>query len=180
MRHGRLAPIIVSLLAFGLLLGACTDDGADVRTLDDGDASGTASGTGSGLASGVECTPVRPDLQADSTVPISLRDYSFDPEEVEFEGRVLRFEATNDGSEPHELAVLPGGGEVPFTDDGAPDEEALADGGAFELEAFPAGESCSAAWAFDPGTYTLFCIVESPDGETHYEKGMEASLTVTG
>ncbi|MBW3603992.1 MAG: hypothetical protein KY460_03590 [Actinobacteria bacterium] len=66
---------------------------------------------------------------------------------------------------------------MPFTD-GAPDEDALADAGAFELEAYGPGQNCNATYDLEPGTYTLFCIVEAPDGETHYEKGMRGTLTV--
>ena len=43
--------------------------------------------------------------------------------------------------EAHELAFLPDGGEVPFTEDGAPDEAALEAAGAFELEAFGAHQA---------------------------------------
>ena len=33
---------------------------------------------------------------------------------------------------------------------------ALAEAGAFELEAFPAGTSCDATWELEAGEYTLF------------------------
>lgn len=51
--------------------------------------------------------------------------------------------------------------------------------GAFELEAFGPDQDCNATWELEPGDCTLFCIVESPDGVTHYEKGMKGMLTVT-
>lgn len=178
-RSGPLA-LPATLLALGLLLGACNDDGAGVRNLDGSeDASGSGSGsTGSGSTADAVCDPVGADLEADETVDLSLRDYAFDPDAIAVDAGVVRFVATNDGGEPHEVAVLPGGGQVPFTDDGEPDEQALADAGAFELEAFGPEQSCEAAWDLDPGDYTLFCIVESADGETHLEKGMEGTLTV--
>ncbi len=91
---------------------------------------------------------------------------------------MVTFAATNAGGEAHELAFLPGGGEVPLTQDGAPDEEALAEAGAFELEAFPPGEDCNATYELEAGEYTLFCIVEAADGETHHEKGMAGTLNV--
>ena len=69
--------------------------------------------------------------------------------------------------------------ETTATDDGAPDEEALGEAGAFELEAFPPGETCNATYELEPGEYTLFCIVTAEDGETHLEKGMVGSLTVS-
>jgi plastocyanin len=172
-------------------LAACgDDDGGQVRDLDEGSGSGSGSasgsgagaGSGSGSASGVEgatCNPVGEDLTADETVEITLVDYAFEPSAVEVAAGVVTFEATNGGSENHELAFLPGGGDVPRTEDGAPDEDALADAGAFELEAFGPGQSCDATYDLEPGTYTLFCIVAAADGETHYDKGMAGVLTVT-
>jgi plastocyanin len=90
----------------------------------------------------------------------------------------VTFAAENTGAENHELAFLPGGGDVPLTGDGAPDEDALAAAGAFELEAFGPGQTCNATYDLDPGTYTMFCIVETPEGTTHYEEGMRGTLTV--
>jgi plastocyanin len=128
-----------------------------------------------------ECTPVGEDLEAEAaqTVEIQLAEYAFTPAELDVAPGVVTFAATNIGTEAHELAFLPGGGEVPFTGEGAPDEAALADAGAFELEAFPAGQECRATYDLEPGEYTLFCIVEAPDGATHYEKGMAGQLTVS-
>lgn len=170
-----------------LLLPACSeDDGGTVRSTGDesGSASGSesGSGSGSGSASGVAtCSPVGEDLEAEATetVTMDLVDFGFEPSDFEVAAGIVTFETTNVGEEDHELAVLPGGGEVPFVSPGEPDEDALAAAGAFELEAFPAGESCNATWELEPGTYTLFCIVPSADGETHYEKGMKGTLVVS-
>ena len=115
---------------------------------------------------------------ADTTVDIELVDYAFAPAEIDVEPGVVTFVATNNGEEAHELAFLPGGGDVPLTEDGAPDEEALAEMGAFELEAFGPGQDCSATYELEAGDYTLFCIVEAADGETHADKGMVGFLTV--
>jgi plastocyanin len=178
-----------------MVLGACSsDDGGDVRDLgSDGSATGSASGSGSGSASGsasrsasgtagAMCDPVNPDMEDDSdtTVEIELVDYAFAPSEIEVAVGVVTFRVTNSGTEPHELAFLPGGGEVPMTGDGAPDEEALAAAGAFELEAFGPGQTCNATFDLAPGEYTIFCVVETDDGTTHLVRGMEGTLTVTG
>jgi plastocyanin len=186
----RLAALAaVAVLGFA----ACgdDDDGGSVRDLDEGSgstsgsgsASGSASGpgSGSGSASGVEgaaCSPVGEELSADETVEITLDEYAFNPPRILVGAGVVTFAATNQGEEDHELAFLPGGGEVPLTADGAPDEEALAAAGAFELEAFGPGE-CEGTFELAAGDYTLFCIVEAPDGETHASKGMLGELTVT-
>ncbi len=42
-----------------------------------------------------------------------------------------------------------------MTAEGEPDEDALSEAGAFELEAFGPGQSCSATYDLKPGTYTL-------------------------
>ncbi len=179
-----LALFFALFLALGSLLVACgNDDGADVRASgESGSGTGSSGGSGSGAASGpAACTPVGDDLidEADETVDIDLLDYAFDPSEIDVPAGVVTFLATNVGEEDHELAVLPGGGDVPFVEPGVPDEDALAEAGAFELEGFPAGTSCDATWELEAGEYTLFCIVPAEDGETHYEKGMEGTLTVT-
>jgi plastocyanin len=125
------------------------------------------------------CVPVDPDREseADQVVSISLADYAFVPTEITVDAGTVTFEVENIGDEAHELAVLPGGGDVPFVE-GAPDEDALAAAGAFELESFDPGLSCNATFELEPGTYTLFCIVHAGDGETHYEKGMRGTLIV--
>lgn len=176
-----------------MVLAACgADDGGEVRDIGaDGTATGSASGSASesasdsGSASGTaatECTPVNPDMEADADtiVDIELVDYRFVPAEIEVAAGVVTFQVTNNGTEPHEVAFLPGGGEVPMTEDGAPDEEALAAAGAFELEAFGPGQTCNATYDLAPGEYTIFCIVETEDGTTHLMLGMEGTLTVTG
>lgn len=173
------------LLASLLIASACSaDDGGEVRNLDP---SGSASGSGSESASGSgisdgECRPVGAELEseAETTVQVTLSDFAFSPNQIEVPAGIVTFEVTNDGSESHELAFLPGGGEVPFTDDGEPDEEALSEAGVFELEAFGPGQTCNATYDLEPGTYTLFCIVETGDGSTHYEHGMQGTLLVTG
>lgn len=147
---------------------------------DDETALDTGVGADSGESEEAACAPVGEDLEDDATetVAIQLDEYSFSPATLELEAEIVTFAAENVGSENHELAFLPGGGEVPLTDTGEPDEAALADAGAFELEAFGSGRTCNATYDLDPGTYTLFCFVTSPDGQTHYENGMEGELVV--
>lgn len=186
-----------------------TDDGASVRDLGSADdtgsssgsasrtASGSASVTASGSASGsasssasgsasapadepAACSPVNEQLAADATatVDIVLTDFAFDQDRYEVEAGTITFAVTNNGSVNHEVAFLPGGGDVPYTD-GVPDEEALEAAGAFELEAFGSGQTCTATYELEPGTYTLFCIVPIDDEHNHYDAGMRATLVVT-
>lgn len=186
-----LPKLFLAVVVAALVVAACgDDDGADVRTIDGGgsssssgsaSASASASGSASGVAAAEKpCAPVGEDLEseADSTVDLALRDYEFDPAPVTVDAGVVTFATSNEGQEAHELAFLPGGGDVPLTDDDAPDEEALAAADAFELEAYGPGQDCNATYDLAPGEYTLFCIVEAPDGETHAGKGMVTTLTV--
>lgn len=177
--------VAVGLFALPLLLGACgDDDGAGVASASgsaSGSGSASASGSGSGSAHGGSpaCSPVGEELEGDAAerVEVQLGDFAFVPSTIEVEAGTVTFVADNRGEHPHELAFLPGGGDVPLTDDGAPDEAALERAGAFELEAFAPGETCNATFELEAGTYTIFCLVED-EGETHYDKGMRGSVTV--
>lgn len=194
------APRLLTVIALAMALTACGgDDGATVTEIGDSSDSSSASGSGSGSSSGsasgsasasgsssasataeVDCSPVNPDLESEAaeTVDLVAQDYAFEPAEVEVAAGVVTFAVDNQGEVNHELAFLPGGGDVPFTDDGAPDEAALEEMGAFELEAFSPGQTCNATYDLEPGEYTLFCIVEI-DGETHWDLGMRGTLTVS-
>ena len=161
-------------LAMGMLCGAVLLTGAAC-----GDDTADDEGAGASNA-GRPCVPVGSELErsATETIAVELRDFEFVLARNEISAGVVTFEVENAGSEDHELAFIPGGGDVPMTPEGTPDEDALEAAGAFELEAFGPGTTCAATYQLDPGTYTLFCIVESPDGMTHHRKGMVATLTV--
>lgn len=161
---------VVNFVLIAALFAACGDSGTE---------GSVAVGADSGDEA-ADCAPVNEDLEPDAveTVAIELQDYAFAPAAVAVDAGTVTFAANNTGSENHELAFLPGGGEVPLNDDGEPDEDALAAAGAFELEAFGPGDTCNATYELDPGTYTMFCIVTSADGETHYDKGMRGELVV--
>lgn len=154
-----------------LLVGAtgtgCSDDDGEGVSADSADEPAVCSPVGEALEPG-----------AARTVAVGLQEFSFTPAQVDVAAGVVTFVATNAGTENHELAFLPGGGEVPLNPQGDPDEDALGAAGAFELEAFGPGGSCNATYDLKPGTYTLFCIVTSTDGLTHYEKGMRGRLVV--
>ena len=164
MRRNPLRLLALSLLGVALL--GCGDD-ADDDAADEGGDEPT-------------CVPVAPELEADAAevVEISLEEYAFTPNAITVPAGVVTFEASNDGEQFHELAFLPGGGDVPFTAEGEPDEDALAEAGAFELEGFAPNETCNATYDLAPGTYTLFCIVEDPEGDPHSTNGMVGLLTV--
>ena len=168
MRRNQLAALGLAV-GFTLALAGCgsSDDGRAAVAKD----SSTAS---------APCQPVGADLKdgVGRTVPLELKEFSFSPSALDVAAGVVTFATTNAGTQNHELAVLPGGGEVPLTPAGTPDEDALTAAGAFELEAFGPGLRCEATFDLKPGTYTLFCIVTDTDGLTHYQKGMRGRLTV--
>ena len=144
-------------------------------------ACGDGGGTGSDSASGAAtCTPVGTELaaRADQNVDVVLQEFSFGPATLETRAGLVTFVARNAGTENHELAFLPGGGDVPMKAGRKPDEGALERAGAFELEAFGPGHSCNATYELKPGRYTLFCLVTDADGITHYGKGMRGQLVV--
>jgi len=124
------------------------------------------------------CEPVGTELEdrAVKVVDISTTDFLFTPADIDVPAGLVTFAVTNDGKHEHELAFLPGGGDVPFVD-GEPDEDALAAAGAFELEAFGPGQTCNATFELAAGTYTIFCIVRLDDDETHLHRGMEGQVT---
>lgn len=167
MRGRWLALAMALVVSVGVAAcGDGGDDGGDV-------AADTA-------AEPAACSPVGEDIQSGAarTVDVVLDEFSFTPATITVAPGITTFAARNQGTENHEVAFLPGGGEVPFTPGGEPDEEALEAQGAFELEAFGPGLDCTATYDLRPGTYTLFCIVTSADGTTHYENGMRGLLTV--
>ena len=172
MKPGRRRHLALALLLTGTTFAACGSS-------DDGGAAGPSADEAGGEVR--ECEPVGTALaeRATATVPVLLDEYAFSPSSAEVKAGVVTFTVDNVGEEEHELAFLPGGGDVPLTDAGEPDEEALVDAGAFELEAFGPERSCAATYELEAGTYTLFCIVQAADGETHLEKGMRGLLTVS-
>ncbi len=174
--------LAVPVLAGVLILGASACGNGE----SDDTAPGTPTTSAGAAAPGAPepavrgCEPVGTDLEgsADETVAVALDEYSFDPSTVEVAVGTVTFAATNVGEEEHELAFLPGGGDIPLTGGGEPDEDALAAAGAFELEAFGPGQTCNATYELTAGAYTLFCIVQAADGETHLAKGMRGQLVV--
>jgi plastocyanin len=157
----------VIAVAVVLAAGACSSDDEPEAVASD-------------AATDRPCEVVGAELESDAvtSIAVALHEYELTPASLEAPVGIVTFATENTGVEAHELAFLPGGGEVPLTDAGAPDEEALEAAGAFELEAYGPGQTCNATYDLDPGTYTVFCLVEAPDGATHLQKGMRGTLTV--
>jgi plastocyanin len=119
-------------------------------------------------------------VAAEITVAVTMVDYSFEMSQTTIPADTLvAFEIENVGAFPHEFVVmqLPAGVTV---------EEALADpalgeaavflGGAF---AEPGGVAYMGLTGLAPGTYTVVCFVDVPEGIPHVMRGMIAELTVS-
>lgn len=192
MRHMiklRLAAAVVPICLFAVACGG--DDGATVRQIDAGtegstSASGSASGAGAGAGSGSAsasgtAAPAIDPATADTTVPVTLSEWTVVPEPAEVAAGVIAFEATNGGSVPHELYIAraENAEALPTSANGGADEAQLP-AGAFigEIEGFASGTTMTAAFQMEPGTYVLFCNIADDTG-VHFAEGMHTTFTVT-
>ncbi len=99
---------------------------------------------------------------ADTAVDVTLADFAFRGLPASVKGEKVFFTATNAGPSEHELEVLDPGGEA-----------------VDEIEAHPAGSGTKTlAVRLKPGTYTVQCILTTPEGKSHADLGMTAKLQV--
>jgi hypothetical protein len=184
---------MVLVLFMGLAACGGDDDGADVRSVGSGSASGSGSGSASGSGSGsasasgsgvAECEPVGDSSTSDETVAVTLDEWSVSPESESVSAGAVTFDVANEGEDAHELVVVRAGtvDSLPLNDDEIVDEEGLPEGAFIgEVEAFPSGESCEGTFELEPADYVLFCnIVEHEEGEieNHFKLGMSTEFTV--
>jgi len=196
MLRGRGPKLAGILLGLTMVLAACGgDDGAEVRNVGSGSASGSGSGSASGSASGsgsasasgsgvAECVPVGDSSTSDETVAVTLDEWSVTPGSDSVAAGEVTFDVANEGEDAHELVVVKADDvqSLPLNDEEIVDEEALG-GDAFvgEVEAFPSGEQCEGTFDLEPAAYVLFCnIVEEEEGEieNHFQLGMATEFTV--
>ena len=195
MKKSLMSLLVVGALA--ALAGCGDDDGGEVREVGgegsesasasgsgsgSGSASGSGSGSGSGRAMAAECVPVGDPETADTTIAVTLDEWTITPAETTAPAGAVLFATENIGEENHEL-VIAEGTDLPTAEDGSVDESQLPDGALIgEIEAYPAGETCDGVFELAAGTYTLFCniVEEEEDGtvESHVEKGMVTTFTV--
>jgi hypothetical protein len=155
----RLAVVAV-VVGFGAVgFGAC-GDGED-RPGQASACGGTASVSVSGSGAGGEADLPFEEQDADTEIPVVLKDYEFAGVPDEVAGPNVLFEASVQGSNCHELEVLDADG------------EALG-----EIPSFPSTEKKELGLELEPGTYTLQCLVKE-GAKTHAELGMKQTLTVT-
>lgn len=107
--------------------------------------------------------------EASTSIEATATDFEFDPTEWTVPaGEEFSIDFKNDGEVEHEWAVIKLGDDL---ESEAEFEEAKV---LFEVEAIPAGESTTESFTVDDaGTYQVLCAIE-----THFDAGMEGSLTV--
>lgn len=121
------------------------------------------------------------DVPADAqTADAEMVDYGFNVSQTEFEaGRPIAFTAVNNGEYPHEIAVL----QLP---EGTTMDQVMSDPALQEQVAFygatyaEPGQQALPLILLDlePGTYTMICFVDVPEGVPHVARGMIAEFTV--
>lgn len=106
--------------------------------------------------------------RVDSVVDVQMQEWAVKPAVASVKAGTIRFEATNNGTMVHELAVLS------VSADGARRELA-------EVEDLGVGKTGSFTVKLKPGTYELVCLlVPGEAGSTvdHYQQGMHTPFTV--
>lgn len=119
------------------------------------------------------------------TVEVALQEWAVVPGSTSIAAGEVTFDATNEGpNDPHELVVFAtdlAPDALPTRDDGGVDEEGEGVTLIGEIEEFPVGESESATFTLESGSYVLICnLVEQEEGalESHYQEGMRVGFTV--
>jgi uncharacterized cupredoxin-like copper-binding protein len=105
-------------------------------------------------------------------VQVKLNEYSIVMDQTSIPAGPVSFVIENVGTEDHEVVLEPAGAEdAPFEMDGTESE----------AEDIHAGDKTTFEWTLDqPGEYQLACyIINEGDTESHAEKGMITTFTVT-
>jgi len=106
---------------------------------------------------------------ASTSIEATASEFQFDPDSWAVPaGEEFTIDFTNGGEIEHEWAVMKLGDDIDDEADFA-EEKVL-----FEVEAIPAGESTTQQFTVDEaGDYQVICAIE-----THFDAGMEGTLTV--
>lgn len=107
--------------------------------------------------------------EASTSIDATASEFQFEPDSWTVPaGEEFSIEFQNDGSVEHEWAVIKLGEDIESEDEFAEDKVL------FEVEAVPAGDSTTQSFTVDEaGDYQVICALE-----THFDAGMEGTLTV--
>jgi uncharacterized cupredoxin-like copper-binding protein len=119
----------------------------------------------------------------ESTVAVTLQEFSVSTEPTSAAAGSITFDATNDGpDDQHEFVVIKTDlalTELPTDENGAVEEDGEGIEVIDEIEPFDVGETESLTVDLDAGAYVLICnIFDEEENEAHYQEGMRTSFTV--
>jgi hypothetical protein len=123
------------------------------------------------------------DEGGESTVAVTLQEFAVVPDAASTDAGSVTFEATNEGPEDlHELVVIATDLDpqsLPTDENGAVDEAGEGIEVIGEIEEFDVGDTESATFELDAGSYVLICnIWDEDEQESHYQEGMRTAFTV--
>ena len=161
----RFAFLIGVVAAGSLFLAACSDDGGE-----DEDNGGT---TGGGTTATATEAAGGGDADGGATIDVSMTEWEVTPSAASTAAGEVVFNVTNDGTTPHDLAVIKFDGEpVGLTVEGGLVVTADLDVVAGSDE-FAAGEGGEVSAELEAGNYVLICNVAG-----HYDLGMHTPFIV--
>ena len=146
---------------------------------------GCGGGEGNDQPSAQPSTTQAPPTTAQTTVAVTLQEFSVTPAQASAPAGQVTFQAKNTGPEDeHELVVLKTDldpGDLPTKSDGSVNEEGKGLEAVGEIEEFKVGKTQSKAFDLAAGSYVLICnVVETDEGKTEapYQLGMRTAFTV--
>ena len=167
---------LLALLATVLLLAAaCSSSDDDAGTGAAGDTTTTAG----------ETTTAPAESAAPATLDVTSTDFAYALDTDTVPAGLVTVTQTNDGEENHQITLV-------RLEDGQTTADVAAGLAGPEADhfvsndAYAGGPNSTVAGGTDTstvelaeGSYGLFCFIPSQDGESHFQKGMVAELTVT-
>jgi uncharacterized cupredoxin-like copper-binding protein len=119
----------------------------------------------------------------ESTVAITLQEFSVGADPTSAPAGTVTFEATNNGPDDvHEFVVIKTDLDItalPTVEDGSVDETGEGIEVIDEIEEIAVDDTQSVTVDLEPGAYALICnIYDADEDEAHYQEGMRASFTV--
>ena len=119
----------------------------------------------------------------ETTVDVTLQEFAIIPSSASVDAGSVTFEATNEGpDDDHELVVIRTDLEasaLPTNEDGSVNEDGEGIEVIGEIEEFPPGETESATFDLEAGSYVLICnIYDEDEQEAHYAEGMRVEFSV--
>jgi uncharacterized cupredoxin-like copper-binding protein len=119
----------------------------------------------------------------ESTVAVTLQEFSVGPDTASAPAGSITFEATNEGpDDEHEFVVIATDLDItalPTVEDGSVDENGEGIEVIDEIEKMAVGDTESLTVDLEAGSYALICnIYDADEDESHYQEGMRTSFTV--